>query len=62
MTPVDDLKSYSEIAQTHADGLVQFIPVFASLYDSMSDAQKMNAAKLFRHHGLKKPKAKTKAK
>jgi hypothetical protein len=62
MTPVEDLKSYSEIAQAHADGLVQFIPVFESLYNSMSDAQKMNAAKLFRHHGLKKSKAKIKAK
>jgi periplasmic protein CpxP/Spy len=62
MTPVDDLKSYSEIADAHADGLQKFIPVFASLYDTMSDAQKMNAAKLFRHHGPMKSKAKAKAK
>jgi hypothetical protein len=62
MTPVDDLKSYSEIAQAHADGLAQFIPVFESLYNSMSDAQKSNAAKLFRHHGSMKSKAKVQAK
>jgi len=62
MTPVDDLKSYSEIADAHADGLRQFIPVFESLYTSMSDAQKMNAAKLFRHHGSTKSKAKAKTK
>jgi hypothetical protein len=60
MTPVDDLKSYSEIAKAHADGLADFIPVFESLYDSMSDAQKMNAAKLFRHHSSAKSKAKAK--
>jgi hypothetical protein len=62
MTPVDDLKSYSEIADAHADGLRQFIPVFEALYDSMSDTQKNGAAKLFRHHGPTKSKAKTKAK
>ena len=58
MTPVDDLKSYSEIAEAHADGLRQFIPVFESLYASMSDAQKMNADKLFRHHGPTKQRQK----
>jgi hypothetical protein len=62
MTPVDDLKSYSAIADAHAEGLTQFIPVFESLYDSMSDAQKMNAAKLFRHHSPAKSKSKAKAK
>ena len=62
MTPIDDLKSYSEIADAHADGLRQFIPVFEPLYASMSDAQKINADKLFRHHGPMKSKAKAKAK
>jgi hypothetical protein len=62
MTPVDDLKSYSEIADAHAAGLAQFIPVFESLYDRMSDSQKMNAAKLFRYHSPSKSKAKVKTK
>lgn len=62
MTPVDDLKSYSEIADAHAAGLTQFIPVFESLYASMSDAQKINANKLFRHQGPMKSKSKAKAK
>jgi hypothetical protein len=62
MTPVDDLKSYSEIAKAHADGLADFIPAFESLYDRMSDAQKSNAAKLFRNHSSMKSKAKAKAK
>jgi hypothetical protein len=61
MTPMDDLKSYSAIAEAHADGLRQFIPVFEPLYASMSDAQKINADKLFRHHGPMKSKAKAKA-
>ncbi len=62
MTAVDDLKSYSEIAEAHADGLKKFIPAFEPLYASMSDDQKKNADMLFRHHGPKKPKAKAKAK
>jgi hypothetical protein len=47
---VDDLKSYSEIADAHAEGLKKFIPVFAALYDSMSDDQKKNADTVFRTH------------
>jgi periplasmic protein CpxP/Spy len=62
MTAVDDLKSYSEIAEGHADGLKKFIPVFEPLYASMSDAQKKDADTLFRHHGRTKAKAKAKAK
>ena len=60
MTPMDDLKSYSAIADAHADGLRQFIPVFEPLYAGMSDAQKINADKLFRHHGPMKSKARAK--
>jgi periplasmic protein CpxP/Spy len=62
MTAVDDLKSYSEIAEAHADGIKKFIPVFESLYASMSDAQKKDANILFRHHGPAKAKAKAKGK
>lgn len=48
MNAVDDLKSYSEIAQAHADGLQKFTPAFAALYDSMSDEQRKNADAIFR--------------
>jgi periplasmic protein CpxP/Spy len=58
MTAVDDLKSYGEIAQAHADGLKKFVPAFEPLYASMSDAQKKNADTLFHHHGRTKSKAK----
>lgn len=48
MTAIDDLKSYSEIADTHANGIKKLIPVFADLYAGMSDAQKKEADTLFR--------------
>src|ERR1700694_2419239 len=51
MSAVDDLKSYGEITDAHADGIKRFTPVFATLYDSMSDAQKKNADAMFRHGG-----------
>ena len=57
MTAVDDLKSYGEVADAHADGIKKLTSVFAPLYDSMSDAQKKEADTLFRHgdrrHGRK---------
>jgi protein CpxP len=49
MTAVDDLKSYGEITEAHADGVKKLTPVFADLYASMSDAQKKEADTLFRH-------------
>ena len=62
MTAVDDLKSYAEITDAHADGIKKFTPVFATLYASMSDAQKKDADTLFHHHGRTKAKAKAKPK
>jgi len=51
MTAVDDLKSYGEITEAHADGIKKFTPIFAILYDGMSDAQKKQADAMFRHGG-----------
>ena len=51
MTAVDDLKSYGEITDGHADGIKKLTPVFATLYAGMSDAQKKEADTLFRHGG-----------
>jgi hypothetical protein len=51
MTTIEELKSYSEITQAHADGLKNFIPVFEALYASMSDDQKKDADTLFRYGG-----------
>lgn len=67
MTAVDDLKSYGEIAEAHADGVKKLLPVFTALYDGMSDAQKKDADALFRRgyhkhgahkHGREAPAAK----
>ena len=63
MTAIDDLKSYGDITAAHADGIKKLTPLFAVLYDSMSDTQKKEADALFRHgehehgghkHGQKK--------
>jgi len=48
MTAVDNLQTYSDIAQAHADGLKKLVPVFDTLYGSMSDAQKKVADAVFR--------------
>ncbi len=60
MTAVEDLKTYSEVAQAHADGLKNFIPVFESLYAGMSDDQKKDADTLFRHGSYRKSKSRSK--
>jgi hypothetical protein len=60
-TAIDDLKSYAELTTAHAEGLKKFLPVFETLYGSMSDAQKAQADTLFRgpqHHN--RPAAKKK--
>ena len=62
LTAIDDLKSYSEIIEAHANGINKLIPVFADLYADMSDTQKKEADILFREgdhtnkhkHGHKK--------
>jgi periplasmic protein CpxP/Spy len=48
MTALDDIRSYSEIADAHAQGLKNFVPAFEALYDSMSDSQKKLADQTFR--------------
>ncbi len=49
MTAVDDLKSYGEITDAHADEIKKFAAAFEPLYASMSDAQKADADEIFRH-------------
>jgi hypothetical protein len=56
MTAVDDLKSYGEITEAHADAIKRLTPVFAALYDGMSDAQKKEADTLFRRVGQRSSK------
>jgi periplasmic protein CpxP/Spy len=56
MNAVDDLKSYGEITDAHADGIKKLTPIFATLYTGMSDAQKKDADELFRHGGRRMSK------
>jgi periplasmic protein CpxP/Spy len=62
MNAVEDLKSYGEIAQAHADGVKTFIPIFEPLYASMSEAQKKDADTLFHPRDHKKSKARGRSK
>ena len=58
MTAIDDLKSYGEITDAHADAIKRFTPIFATLYAGMSDAQKKDSDTMFRRAGkttTKKP-------
>ena len=41
MSAVDDLKSYGQVADVHADGIRRLTPAFQMLYDSMSDASRL---------------------
>lgn len=57
LSAVEDLKSYSEIADAHANGIKKLIPVFSDLYAGMSETQKKEADTLFRE-GVSKHKHK----
>jgi periplasmic protein CpxP/Spy len=48
MTAVENLQTYADIAEAHADGLKKLVPAFDNLYQSMSAAQKKDADAVFR--------------
>ena len=47
MGALDNLRSYEEIADAHADEMKKLVPVFQALYDKMPDAQKKIADAVF---------------
>jgi hypothetical protein len=47
MTAVDDIKSYQEIAQNHADSLAKFVAAFEPFYNSLTADQKKTADEFF---------------
>jgi len=49
MNAVDNLRSYGELVDVHADGIKKLMPAFETLYNSMSAAQKRNADLIFRN-------------
>jgi hypothetical protein len=56
---VDQLKAYEAVIDAHAAGVHKFIPVFQSLYDGMSDAQKKTADSVFHSRMLAAAKRST---
>jgi hypothetical protein len=58
MNAIEDLKSYGEIVDAHAEAIRKFAPVFENLYASMTDAQKLEADELFRQGANHKPRQK----
>jgi hypothetical protein len=53
MTAVEDLASYGEMSQAHAESVKAFHASFVPLYDAMSSSQKTNADQVFRSAGMK---------
>jgi len=47
MTALDNLRSYEEITDAHAEGMKKLVPAFEQLYDVMPDAQKKVADAVF---------------
>jgi protein CpxP len=50
MSAIDDLKSYQIVADAHSDGLKRLIPVFETLYASMTPDQQKHADHVFGEH------------
>jgi hypothetical protein len=49
MSAVDDLRSYQQIAEAHAQELSKLVPPFEQLYGMLSDEQKKDADSAFGH-------------
>ena len=54
MTAVDDLMTYQKFAAAHVEGLASLTAAFSTLYQSMPDAQKKIADRVFRNSGHEK--------
>jgi periplasmic protein CpxP/Spy len=50
MTAVENLQSYSDIAQKHAEDIQKLVPAFQTMYDSFSTQQKKQADDVFRNY------------
>lgn len=57
MTAVENLSSYAEITNEHADGIERLTPVFTALYDQMTPEQKKIADEYFNRKGDRERKA-----
>jgi protein CpxP len=48
MNAVQDMQSYAELAEQHAEDVKKLIPAFENLYNAMSEQQKQLADRVFR--------------
>jgi len=48
MTAVQNMQSYEQLAEEHAQRVQKLVPVFQALYDAMPDRQKQLADQVFR--------------
>ena len=48
MNAVQNMQSYEQLAQAHAQDLEKLVPAFQKLYDAMPDQQKQLADQVFR--------------
>ena len=48
-TAVDDLNSYADVVQAHAQAVKRLADTFTTLYSEMSDSQKRTADEVFSH-------------
>jgi protein CpxP len=51
MNAVEDMQSYAQVAQQHAQDTQKLAAAFQALYGSLSDEQKKNADVVFHAHG-----------
>jgi periplasmic protein CpxP/Spy len=49
MTATENMQSYAQVAMGHAQDVQKLVPVFQTLYDTMSDDQKRTADQIFRN-------------
>jgi len=61
MNAVQDLQSFEQIAQAHADGLKRLTASFQTLYDSFTPEQKKTADSVFHSYGERPMKKAQKA-
>jgi protein CpxP len=53
MSAVDNMQSFAQIEQEHAEDMQKLVPAFQTLYASLSDQQKKTADQMFRYNAEK---------
>jgi hypothetical protein len=57
MNAVQNMQSYQQIAEAHAQHLQKLVPAFQSLYEALSPEQKQKADQTFRARSASRPQA-----